>query len=107
MTTKTPEQIAEAMTDPSGDATALLRDFPDSRKAEVREAIVAAIERDRAQRDAANRYVVMVRGLGPNRDMADAEMGRFDNRFNASAVAAAWNAGNGKHGFEYWVEEES
>lgn len=68
--------------------------------------IAGAIEADRAQHEAAKRYVVMVRGTGKNKEMPEAEIGRYDNRIDAQAVANHWNACNGKHGFEYWMEEE-
>lgn len=50
VTVKSPEQLAADMVDPAGDETALLRDFPDSRKPDVVAAIVAAIKQDQAQR---------------------------------------------------------
>lgn len=112
MTHKTPEQIAEETLRHEYGLT--VEDYPtaeeamqkvldvadDQTAADLLDTIAKAIEADRAQ----NTWQVLTGGTSR---YPLAIIGAYATKFEAEAVAEAWNRVNGKHGIRYRVEEDA
>lgn len=97
-TIKTPEQIADNV------AWKAWPSITPMQTEKVYECMVKAVKVERAYQDAMRPWQVLTGGTARYPLQI---VGAYQSKFEAEAVAAAWNRVNNKHGIRYRVEEDA